>query len=101
MNAALFGTSIILQSLSVFLGIYIAMVFIRILLSWFPNVDPSNPIVSFIAQMTEPYLNLFRSIIPPVGGLDLSAMLATFVLWILYGIVSEASASAAVSFGYY
>ncbi|MGB3668624.1 MAG: YggT family protein, partial [Phormidesmis sp.] len=32
------------------------------------------------SQLTDPYLNLFRNIIPPIGGLDLSAILAIFAL---------------------
>ena len=66
----------IMGGLSTFLSIYTALLFIRILLSWFPNIDWSNPICSALYQLTEPYLNLFRSIIPPIGGLALSAMLA-------------------------
>jgi uncharacterized protein YggT (Ycf19 family) len=44
--------------------------------------------------VTDPYLNLFRRFIPPVrmgpGALDLSPIVATFVLLILGGIVAEA-----------
>ncbi|NJM97939.1 MAG: YggT family protein [Phormidesmis sp. RL_2_1] len=100
MSAATSITAMLVQSLSVFLGIYLAMIFIRILLSWFPNVDWSNPAISALTQMTDPYLGLFRSIIPPIGGLDLSAMLATFALWILFDFVSAASNNVAAAFVY-
>lgn len=93
-------SAILFNSLAAFLGIYLAMIFARILLSWFPNVDWGHPVFSTLCQLTDPYLNLFRSIIPPIGGLDLSAMLATFVLWILFDFVSGAGASAMTAFAY-
>ncbi|MEB3288468.1 MAG: YggT family protein, partial [Leptolyngbya sp.] len=67
---------ILLQTLSTFLSIYTVLLIIRILLSWFPNVDWFNPPFSVLSQLTDPYLNLFRSIIPPLGGIDLSPILA-------------------------
>jgi YggT family protein len=60
--------------------IYTILLIVRILLSWFPNIDWSNPIFSTLSQLTDPYLNLFRSIIPPLGGLDFSPILAFLLL---------------------
>ncbi len=80
----------LVQALSRFLGIYLVLLIVRILLSWFPNIDWSNPIFSTISQLTDPYLNLFRSIIPPIGGLDLSAILAILALQLITGLVSAA-----------
>ncbi len=59
--------------------VYSWLLIIRILLSWFP-VDPYNPAVQFIARVTEPFLRVFRGILPPFGALDLSPILAFFVL---------------------
>ena len=56
--------------------LYYYLLIITILLSWFPNLDRTNPIVSNLMAITEPYLNLFRGIIPPIAGLDLSPILA-------------------------
>ena len=70
----------IITGVSTFLSIYFLLLIVRILLSWFPNIDWSNPVFSTISQLTDPYLNIFRSIIPPIGGLDLSAILAIFAL---------------------
>ena len=74
--------------------VYLILIFARILLSWIPRM-PYNPILSsvvnFIHEVTDPYLNLFRRVLPPVGGggfaLDLSPMIATFVLIIVWQIV--------------
>jgi YggT family protein len=56
---------------------------IRVLLSWFPTVDWYNQPFSTLSQLTDPYLNIFRSIIPPIGGIDISAMLAIFLIQFL------------------
>lgn len=80
----------LVQAFSRFLGIYFVLLIVRILLSWFPNIDWSNPIFSTISQLTDPYLNLFRSIIPPIGGLDLSAILAILALQLITGLVNAA-----------
>lgn len=80
-------SAILFTSLVTFLNIYLAILFVRILLSWFPNIDWSNPFFNTIAQLTDPYLNIFRSIIPPIGGLDLSAILAIILLQVLSSVV--------------
>ena len=83
--------AVLIQAISRFLQIYSVLLIIRILLTWFPTIDWSNPIFSTLAQLTDPYLNLFRSIIPPIGGLDLSAILAILALNLLSGLVDAAT----------
>lgn len=51
----------------------------RILLSWFPGVQ-GNALVRPIITVCDPYLNLFRNVIPPIFGLDLSPVLALLLL---------------------
>jgi YggT family protein len=68
------------QILSNFIAIYSFLLIIRILLTWFPNVNMYNQPFLALTQITDPYLNLFRSIIPPLGGIDFSPMLAFIVL---------------------
>jgi YggT family protein len=74
--------------------VYIILILIRVLLSWIPRM-PYNPtlrsVLDFITDTTDPYLNLFRRIIPPIGGgglgLDLSPMIGIIVLFVLRGLV--------------
>ncbi|GMN63251.1 hypothetical protein TIFTF001_032338 [Ficus carica] len=62
-----------------FLNIYNTVLIVRLVLTWFPNAPPS--IVSPLSTICDPYLNIFRGIIPPLGGtLDLSPILAFLVL---------------------
>jgi len=62
-----------------FLSIYNNVITARILLSWFPQAQ-GVAILQPVFQITDPYLNLFRGLIPPVFGLDLSPLLAFFAL---------------------
>ena len=50
----------------------------------------SNAIFDFLRQVVEPYLNIFRRFLPNFGPLDLSPMVATFVLIIVWRIVVSA-----------
>jgi YggT family protein len=77
--------------------VYLVLIFIRIIMSWLPRIPYNrflDMFLSFVKDVTDPYLNLFRRFIPPVrmgaGALDLSPIVATFVLLILGGIVAEA-----------
>jgi YggT family protein len=54
-------------------------IFVRVLLSWFP-IDPNNPIVRVIYEVTEPVLAPFRRVIPRIGMFDLSPLAALLVI---------------------
>ena len=71
-------TALIIQSLIQFLNIYFVLLIVRILLSWFQTAEWAFQIISFLSPVTDPYLNIFRSFIPPIGGIDISAILAIF-----------------------
>ncbi|KAK8971201.1 hypothetical protein KSP40_PGU013539 [Platanthera guangdongensis] len=67
------------NGVSNFLNIYNTLLVVRLVLTWFPNSPPA--IVSPLSTLCDPYLNIFRGIIPPLGGtLDLSPILAFVVL---------------------
>jgi len=74
--------------------VYLVLIFIRILMSWIPRMPYNrylSAVLKFVSDVTDPYLNLFRRILPPVrmggAGLDLSPIVATFVLIIVSSIV--------------
>ncbi|MGH2983660.1 MAG: YggT family protein [Solirubrobacterales bacterium] len=74
--------------------VYIILIFINVLLSWFQRI-PYNRVlygvIDFIHDTTNPYLNLFRRFLPPLGGggfrIDISPILGIFVLFILRAVV--------------
>ena len=84
----------LLQIITQTIEIYSLLLIVRILLSWFPNLDWSNPVLSNISAITDPYLNLFRGIIPMIGGLDISPILAFVVIRVIQGILGNAAALA-------
>ncbi len=77
----------IVAPLTIFLNAYLVLLLIRILLSWFPNINWLSPPFSILSQLTDPYLNLFRSIIPPLGGIDFSPMLAFLLLNVIISLL--------------
>jgi uncharacterized protein YggT (Ycf19 family) len=79
---------------SALLLVYIALIFCNIIISYVPRM-PYRPwlrsVLDFVTETTNPYLNLFRRVLPPIGGggfaLDLSPMIGIFVLILLQRIV--------------
>src|SRR5919199_491640 len=67
---------------SVFIGVYTLMIFAYILTSWIrlPYSPWLNRIQRFLYDVSEPYLRLFRRVLPSMGPLDLSPMVALFAL---------------------
>jgi YggT family protein len=63
------------------------MLIIRALLSWVSQGQ--NPIELVIAQLTEPFLRPIRKIIPPIGGLDLSVLVAIIALQFVKLLLSQ------------
>jgi YggT family protein len=85
--------ALLLSVLSRTLEIYSLILLVRVLLSWFPNLDWSNPLLGTLGSITDPYLNAFRGLIPPMGGLDLSAILAFVALSLVQQLLGSASMS--------
>jgi YggT family protein len=76
--------------------VYIVLIFANILISFIPRLPTYSPalraVLDFVTETTDPYLNIFRRIMRPIGGgagmaIDLSPMLALLVLFILQGVV--------------
>jgi YggT family protein len=74
--------------------VYFVLIFVRVLLSWIPRMPYNRYLraaVTFVEEVTDPYLNVFRRFIPPLGGggmgLDLSPILAMLVLFLVGDLV--------------
>ena len=87
------AVSLLLNVLVRTLSIYSLILLVRVLLSWFPNLDWGNPVLSTVSSITDPYLNAFRGLIPPLGGLDLSAIVAFLVLNLAQQLLGSLSSS--------
>jgi len=79
-----------------FLSLYQGIITIRILLSWFPQAQ-GVALLRPIFTASDVYLNLFRGVVPPIGGLDISPIGAFFVLNLLNsGVASVGVTPAAI-----
>jgi YggT family protein len=71
------------QYLLTFLGLLLQIlwlaILVRVILSWFP-IDPRNPIIRVVFDITEPVLAPFRRVIPRIGMFDLSPLAALLVI---------------------
>ncbi len=69
----------VITAINVAIRVYATLLIVRILLSWIRH-NPYQPVIKFIYEVSEPYLKLFRRIIPPIGMMDLSPIVALLVL---------------------
>jgi len=74
-----------------FLKFYIVALTLRVYLTWFPNINFYTQPFSTLGKMTDSYLRLFRGIIPPLLGFDLSPLLGFSLLTLLIDIFSSIS----------
>ncbi len=65
---------------NVFILVYILLIFAYIITSWIRLPYSMNPVQRFLHDVVEPYLRVFRRFLPPLGPLDLSPVVAVFVL---------------------
>jgi YggT family protein len=77
--------------------VYIVLIFLYILMNLLfsfgvrlPYARWSDAVLSFLRDVCEPYLRLFRRFIPPLGMFDFSPIIAIFVLYIVRTVVVNA-----------
>ena len=64
-------------------------IFVRAILSWFPTVSNDNVFVALVYNMTEPILAPLRSVIPRVGMLDITPLVAIITFQIIARVFSR------------
>ena len=67
---------------------YTFLMFIWVLLSWIPDLKGSK-FYRFLDQLFLPFLEPFRRIIPPINGIDISPILAFFVLQLITSLLGR------------
>ena len=77
--------------IDVFIYVYIILILAYIITSWIrlPYSPWLNRIQRFLYDVCEPYLRLFRRVLPPLGPLDLSPMVAVLVLVLLQQVIDR------------
>lgn len=69
------------------ISLYILMIFVRIIFSW-GGVSYTNRLMRFLVDATEPLLGPLRRIIPPLGRMDISPIVAFLILWLFQAAIA-------------
>lgn len=72
-----------------FLQVYLVLLLVRVSLSWFPNVNWYGQPFYSLSRLTDPYLKMFRGIVPPLIGIDISPILGFILLQCIMQIMSN------------
>jgi YggT family protein len=71
--------------IGLFLGLMTLLFIIRIVLTWYPQIDLKQLPWNLVAIPTEPFLIPLRKIVPPIGGVDM-----TPIIWVgLFSLIRE------------
>ena len=68
------------------IDLYILAIIIRAVLSWV-NVDPYNPVVSFLHRITDPFLSRIQRMVPLIGNIDISPIIAIMILSLMKRLI--------------
>jgi len=82
----------IARLISTLLYIETLLILVRVAISWFPAIDPWNPLVRALRAVVDPVLLPFRRVLPTFGGIDFSPVLAIIVLSWLGRLVNDLGA---------
>ena len=69
--------------LSLFLGLMTLLFILRIVLTWYPQVDLNKLPFNLVAWPTEPFLKPLRKIVSPIGGVDITPVIWVGILTLL------------------
>jgi len=75
------------ELLNLVLNIYLFSFIVLVIVSWIAP-HGHNPAVQLLSGMTEPLLRPIRNVLPPMGGLDFSIMVAVLVIFILKRLIA-------------
>jgi YggT family protein len=81
-----YSVSMVLKVVDLLFWVYLIMLMARILGSWIPELMGTR-FMLFISFYTDPYLNLFRRFIPPLGMIDISPIIAFLFLGLIETVV--------------
>jgi YggT family protein len=76
---------------TVFISVYVLIIFAHIILSWvrLPYSPWLNRIQRFLYDVCEPYLRIFRRLLPSFGGFDFSPIIAVLALFLLDRVINS------------
>lgn len=83
--------SLLISLLNTLLTLLWFAIFARAILSWFP-VDPNGPIVRALDSVTEPILEPLRRVVPRVGAIDITPMVAIVLIIVIQRVLVAGAA---------
>lgn len=87
-NSSVHTLLLITRAVSSFIKLYLLLLFMRVLLSWFPAFNWEDQPWLALRQVTDPYLNLFRGLVPPLlGSIDFTPLFGFMILQFLAGVL--------------
>ena len=72
---------------SVFIWVYTLLIFAYVIASWIRSPYTTHPLMRFLHDVCDPYLGLFRRVVPPLGPVDLSPIVAIGFLYLVQWLV--------------
>lgn len=63
------------------------LIIIRAVMSWFVAPHSDNPLVRLVYRLTDPILRPLSQMLPPMGGMDLSPLLAFFAIYLMQQVL--------------
>jgi YggT family protein len=82
------AVSAVQNFVTVFSGVYILLIFVYVLTSWVRLPYSLAPVQRFLYDVCEPYLRLFRRLLPALGPLDLSPIVGVFALLLVARLIN-------------
>ena len=70
-------------------NLFYILIVLRIFLTWIPSINWQQQPIKAVREVTDLYLDIFRKFIPPIGGLDVSPIVALIALNILQILVTN------------
>jgi YggT family protein len=77
---------VFLNFIAILCQVYAIIIFVRAIITWF-DISPYSPIVVFLYRITEPILTPLRRIIPRLGMIDITPMVAIIVLLLIARLI--------------
>ena len=66
--------------------VFLAII-IRAVLSWLPGISALQPVARFFNKITDPLIEPIRRRLPPLGGFDLSPVVAVLLIWLIESVL--------------
>ncbi|MEB3236099.1 MAG: YggT family protein [Candidatus Sericytochromatia bacterium] len=80
-------TSVLVDLLDVVYNVWSILLLVWVVMSWVPNVDRSHPLVNGISRVIEPALAPFRKLVPGMGPIDISPLIAMAAYQVIYQVL--------------